>query len=88
MEPVTDNKMTDEGQIARVIGEAIKEARIKQHLTQDELGARIGVQRAQICKIERGRHSLTLSTMGKVFRALGFDKATLDLGGGVRLALW
>lgn len=88
MEPVTDNKMTDEGQIARVIGEAIKEARIKQHLTQEELGARIGVQRAQICKIERGRHSLTLSTMGKVFRALGFDKATLDLGGGVRLALW
>ena len=88
MEPVTDNKMTDEGQIARVIGEAIKEARIKQQLTQEELGARIGVQRAQICKIERGRHSLTLSTMGKVFRALGFDKATLDLGGGVRLALW
>lgn len=88
MEPVTDNKMTDEGKIARVIGEAIKEARIKQHLTQEELGARIGVQRAQICKIERGRHSLTLSTMGKVFRALGFDKATLDLGGGVRLALW
>ena len=70
------------------LGEAIKEARIKQHLTQDELGALIGVQRAQICKIERGRHSLTLSTMGKVFRALGFDKATLDLGGGVRLALW
>ena len=88
MEPVTDNKMTDEGQIARVIGEAIKEARIKQHLTQEELGARIGVQRAQICKIERGRHSLTLSTMGKVFRALGFDNGTLDLGGGVRLALW
>lgn len=88
MEPVTDNKMTDEGQIARVIGEAIKEARIKQHLTQEELGARIGVQRAQICKIERGRHSLTLSTMGKVFRALGYESGTLDLGGGVRIALW
>lgn len=88
MESVTDNKMTDEGQIARVIGEAIKEARIKQHLTQEELGARIGVQRAQICKIERGRHSLTLSTMGKVFRALGYESGMLDLGGGVRIALW
>lgn len=88
MEPVTDNKMTDEGQIARVIGEAIKEARLKQHLTQEELGARIGVQRAQICKLERGRNAITLSTMEKVFKALGFESATLDLGSGVRLALW
>ena len=73
---------------ASLIGMRVKTARKEMHLTQEELGARIGVQRAQICKIERGRHSITLSTMGKVFRALGFDNGTLDLGGGVRLALW
>ncbi|MDD6921256.1 MAG: helix-turn-helix transcriptional regulator [Bacteroidales bacterium] len=78
----------DEELKAYHLGETIRDARLKQHLTQEELGARIGVQRAQICKLERGRNAITLSTMEKVFKALGFESATLDLGSGVRLALW
>ena len=67
------------------IGEAIKQARLKQELTQEELGARMGVQRAQVSKIESGRN-LTLGTVARAFKALGIP-AELSAG-GVRLALW
>ena len=40
---------------AYFVGEAIKNARLKQHLTQEELGERIGVKRSQICKLENGK---------------------------------
>ena len=73
---------------AYYVGEAIKNARLKQNLTQEELGERIGVKRSQICKLENGKCSITLSTMGKVFRALGIATATLDLGIGGKVALW
>ena len=42
---------------AYFVGEAIKNARLKQHLTQEELGERIGVKRSQICKLENGNCS-------------------------------
>ncbi len=70
------------------VGEAIKKERLKQNLTQEELGERVGVKRSQICKLENGKSSITLSTMSKVFRALGIATATLDLGTGGKVALW
>ena len=73
---------------AYFVGEAIKKARIKQNLTQEELGERIGVKRSQICKLESGKSSITLSTMSRVFQALGITTATLDLGIGGKVALW
>lgn len=73
---------------AYYLGEAIKHARQQQNLTQEELGERVGVKRAQICKLENGKCSPTLATMTKVFRALGFGTATLDLGSGGKVALW
>lgn len=70
------------------IGEAIKKARIEQNLTQEELGERIGVKRAQISKLEKG-YSITIPTMSRVFKALGFATASLDLGGNLgKVALW
>ena len=69
------------------IGEAIKKARLKQNLTQEELGERIGVQKAQISRMERG-HSISIPTMSRVFKALGIATATLDLGIGGKVALW
>ena len=68
------------------VGEAIKKARLKQNLTQEELGERVGVKRSQICKLESGKSSITLSTMSKVFKALGIATATLDLGIGGKVA--
>lgn len=67
------------------IGEAIKQARLRQSLTQEELGARMGVQRAQISKIESGRN-LTFGTIARAFKALGIP-AELSAG-GVKLSLW
>lgn len=73
---------------AYFVGEAIKNARLKKNLTQEELGGRIGVKRSQICKLENGRCSITISTMSKVFKALGINTAILDLGTGGKVALW
>ena len=69
------------------IGEAIKAERLKQNLTQEELGERIGVQKAQISRMERG-YSISIPTMSRVFKALGITTATLDLGVAGKVALW
>lgn len=73
---------------AYFVGEAIKKARLRQNLTQEELGERVGVKRSQICKLENGKSSITLSTMIRVFKALGITTATLDLGIAGKVALW
>lgn len=73
---------------AYYIGEAIKAERLKQNLTQEELGAKIGVKKAQISKLESGKCIITLPTMSKIFKALGFGSASLDLGLGGKVALW
>ena len=73
---------------AYFVGEAIKNARPKQNLTQEELGERVGVKRSQICKPDSGKNSITLSTMSRVFQALGIGTATLDLGAAGKVVLW
>lgn len=70
------------------IGKAIKEERLKQNLTQEELGAKVGVKKSQISKLESGKCVITLPTMSRVFKALGFNSASLDLGIGGKVALW
>ncbi len=69
------------------IGEAIKNARLKQNLTQEELGERVGVQKAQISRMERG-YSISIPTMSRVFKALGITTGILDLGVAGKIALW
>ena len=69
------------------IGEAIKQARLQQNLTQEQLGERIGVKKSQISKLERGK-SITLATLSRVFKALGITTATLDMGSFGKVALW
>lgn len=80
-------KKVEEALHAYRIGEAIKAARIKQNLTQEELGEKVGVKKAQISRIERG-YSISIPTMSRVFKALGAAKATLDLGRFGKVALW
>ena len=77
----------DEALHAFRLGEAIKKARIEQNLTQEQLGERIGVKRAQISRLERG-YSITIPTMRRVFKALGVVTATIDLGIAGKVALW
>lgn len=73
---------------AYYIGEAIKAERLKQNLTQEELGTKVGVKKSQISKLESGKCIITLPTMSKIFKALGFGSASLDLGIGGKVALW
>ena len=79
-----EQKLADELH-AYHVGEAIKQARMAQSLTQEELGARMGVQRAQVCRIESGK-SITLASMMRAFKALGVQ-VTLDMQGVGRVAL-
>lgn len=70
------------------LGEAIRMARLQQNMSQQQLGDRIGVKRAQISKIETGGN-ITLRTYSRVFKALGITTASIDLGGSIgRVALW
>lgn len=73
---------------AYFVGEAIKKARQAQNLTQEELGRRIGVQRAQISRLENGKSVITLPTMSRVFRALGINSGVLEFGTLGKVALW
>ena len=53
-----------------IIGEMIKRARKNKNLTQEELGTLIGVQKAQISKLEKSAKNVTIETIIKVFDAL------------------
>lgn len=62
-----------------LIGEAIRKARKDRKLTQGQLGDLMGVQRAQVSRIESG-HNLTVSTIIRAFKALGVP-AAFNFGG-------
>ncbi|MDO4171180.1 MAG: helix-turn-helix transcriptional regulator [Prevotellaceae bacterium] len=70
------------------MGETIRKMRQAQNLTQEELGMRVGVQKAQISRLEKGKSIITLPTMSRIFQALGITTATLDLGVGGKVTLW
>lgn len=53
-----------------VLGKMIKAARQERNLTQEELGRLVGVQKAQISKLESSANSATIDTIIKVFKAL------------------
>lgn len=53
-----------------LIGEMIRRARKQRNLTQEELGQLIGVQKAQISKLENNAGNITMETILKIFTAL------------------
>jgi len=53
-----------------LLGEAIKQARLERHLTQEQLGELVGVKKAQISKIENSTTDARFATVMKVFKAL------------------
>lgn len=54
-----------------LLGQAIKQARQERNLTQAQLGELVGVQKAQISKIENSVKNARFETILKVFDALG-----------------
>ena len=53
-----------------IIGDLIKKVRLERKLTQEELGKLIGVQRAQISKLENNTTNVSIETILRVFSAL------------------
>lgn len=53
-----------------LIGKAIKQTRQERQLTQEELGKLIGVQKAQISRLESNASNATVDTLMRVFTAL------------------
>lgn len=53
-----------------LLGDLIKKVRLERNLTQEKLGKLIGVQRAQISKLENNTTNVTIDTILRVFSAL------------------
>ena len=53
-----------------LVSQMIKKVRQDRNLTQEQLGKLVGVQKAQISKLESSANSATLDTIIKVFKAL------------------
>ena len=80
LDELTDNYIGKRGTAKRehfeyelnleLLGEAIKQARQKNNLTQTQLGKLVGVQKAQISKLENNLTNARFDTIIKVFNAL------------------
>jgi len=53
-----------------LLGKAIKQVRQERNLTQEELGKLVGVQKAQISRLENNASNVTMDTLLRVFTAL------------------
>jgi DNA-binding XRE family transcriptional regulator len=53
-----------------LLGEMIRVTRQQRNLTQGQLGELVGVQKAQISKLEKNANNVTVETILKVFNAL------------------
>jgi len=53
-----------------IIGELIRQAREKQHLTQEELADRLGINKSNISKMENNIKSIRVGTLIKVLKVL------------------
>jgi DNA-binding XRE family transcriptional regulator len=56
-----------------VLGRMIKKVRKERNLTQEQLGKIVGVQKAQISKLENSANSASIGTILKVFKALNAE---------------
>jgi transcriptional regulator with XRE-family HTH domain len=57
-------------------GDLIREARLRAHLSQEELGHRVGRNRSHIARWERDTVEPGFSTLIEVLNACGFDLST------------
>lgn len=75
----------DEAVDLYILGEKLKQIRLSQNLTQEQLERKVGIDRRQISRLENG-HDLTLRTMMRILRALGIS-SSLEMQGIGSIAL-
>lgn len=61
---------TFEPEVAKRLGAAIRERRLAQRISQEELAIRAAVERSHMGKVERGEHLPSLSMFVRIARAL------------------
>ena len=59
------------------IVQKLTQARLEKGLTQEQLAKRIGTQRSNICRIEKGTQNLSLDLMLKIAEALDKDVSVM-----------
>lgn len=63
--------------ILEKFGEKVREQRLKQRLSQEELASRAGVHRTYIGMIERAEKNITLENIEKIAKALNMKPSDL-----------
>jgi len=63
--------------ILEKFGQKVREERLKQNLSQEELADRAGVHRTYIGMIERAEKNITLLNIEKISKALGISISKL-----------
>ena len=63
--------------IRRRFGTNLRRCRLAAGLSQEEVAARMGVDRAHVSSMERGQQNVTLMTLSLVAQALKIDPAEL-----------
>ena len=56
---------------AFIIGEQLREERLRAGLTQEQLAEKIGTKKSFISRVERGHADIQLTTLVKLFSGLG-----------------
>ncbi|MBO4549643.1 MAG: helix-turn-helix transcriptional regulator [Bacteroidaceae bacterium] len=56
---------------AFILGERLKEERLKAGFTQEQLAERIGTRKSYISRVENGHADIQVSTLFKIFNGLG-----------------
>lgn len=64
-----------------LMGQAIRDNRIKRSLSQEQLGEKMGIKKSQICRLEKG-NALSWTSFYRAMSALGIEKATIDFKTG------
>ncbi len=85
--------MTDHDELNQRIGAAIRAARGRRGITQDELAPKLGVDRATLARYERGQRGMTAATLVQLCHLFGESLDALlpgvaprpSLGGAVPL---
>ena len=68
----TSSRMEFEASVdAFILGEKLKEERIKAGLTQEQLAARNSKKKTYISRVENGHADIQMSTLFKIFHGLG-----------------
>lgn len=63
--------------IMEKFGQKVRDERLKQNLSQEELAAKAGVHRTYIGMIERAEKNITLGNMEKIAKALNIKLSEL-----------